>query len=171
MRPDQKGVETASVKHSMNPFDEIALEESIRLKERHAAAKPEITAVSVGPKACQDVLRTALAMGADKAVHVQCETEGIGPLQPLDVAKILKGLVERQKADIVFLGKQAIDDDASQVGGMLSGMLGWPQASFASKVELKPEDKSVTVTREIDGGLEVVELQLPCVITSDLRYF
>jgi electron transfer flavoprotein beta subunit len=160
-------VETASVKHSMNPFDEIALEEAIRLREKNP--KTEVTAVSIGPKACQDTLRTALAMGADKAIHVHCETEGIAPLQPLDVAKVLRGVVDRDKPELVILGKQAIDDDAGQVGGMLAGMLGWPQASFASKVELSADFQQATVTREVDGGLEVVEVKLPCIITSDLR--
>lgn len=154
----------------MNPFDEIAVEEAIRIKEKNKDIKAEITAVSAGPKQCQDVLRTALAMGADKAVHVKYDTEGVGSLQPLDVAKILKGVVEKDKSNLLILGKQAIDDDAGQVGGMLAGMMGWPQASFASKVELSADKTSATVTREVDGGLEVVDIKLPCIITADLRF-
>ncbi|KAI3651935.1 hypothetical protein MP228_003238 [Amoeboaphelidium protococcarum] len=165
VRSDGKGVETASVKHSMNPFDEIALEESIRMKEKKLAA--HVTAVSIGPKACQDTLRTALAMGADDAIHVPVETDGIGPLEPLGVASILKAVAEKEKADILLLGKQAIDDDAGQVGGMVAGMLNWPQATFASKVEVAGKD--LTVTREVDGGLQVVKVKTPAVLTTDLR--
>lgn len=155
------------MKHSMNPFDEIALEESLRLREKKHAT--HVTAVSIGPKACQDTLRTALAMGADAAIHVPVDTDGVGVLEPLAVAKVLKAVAEREKADLVMLGKQAIDDDCAQVGGMLAGMLDWPQALFASKVEVTDGGKQVAVTREVDGGLETLQMQLPAVITSDLR--
>jgi len=161
VKGDASGVETANVKFSMNPFDEIAVEEAVRLKEAGKAS--EIVAVSIGPAACQETLRTALAMGADRAILVQTDAE----VQPLAVAKLLKALVEKEGPRIVLLGKQAIDDDSNQTGQMLAALLGWPQGTFASKVA--PGDGTLTVTREIDGGLETVELTLPAVVTTDLR--
>ncbi|MGC2854606.1 electron transfer flavoprotein subunit beta/FixA family protein [Novispirillum sp. DQ9] len=160
VKSDNTGVETANVKMSMNPFDEIAVEEAVRLKE--AGKATEIVAVSMGVAQCQETLRTALAMGADRGILVQTDVE----LQPLAVAKMLKALVDKEKPDVVILGKQAIDDDSNQTGQMLAALLGWPQGTFASKVELAD---SVTVTREIDGGLETVALTLPAVVTTDLR--
>jgi electron transfer flavoprotein beta subunit len=145
----------------MNPFDEIAVEEAIRLKEKGVAS--EIVAVSIGPAKAQETLRTALAMGADRAILIQTEEE----VEPLAVAKILKGVVSEENPDLVILGKQAIDDDSNQVGQMLAALLEWPQGTFASKVELA--DGSATVTREVDGGLETVKLQLPAIVTTDLR--
>ncbi len=161
VKADGTGVETANVKMSMNPFDEIAMEEAVRLKE--AGKATEIVAVSLGIAQCQETLRTALAMGADRAILVETTAE----LQPLAVAKLLKALVEREQPGLVILGKQAIDDDANQTGQMLAALLGWPQGTFASKVELG--EGQVRVTREIDGGLETVELRLPAVVTTDLR--
>jgi electron transfer flavoprotein beta subunit len=161
VKADGSGVETANVKMSMNPFDEIAVEEAVRLKETGAAT--EVIVVSLGVQACQETLRTALAMGADRAILVLTEAE----LQPLAVAKALKALVEKEQPQLVILGKQAIDDDCNQTGQMLAALLGWPQGTFASKVVTG--DNTVTVTREIDGGLETVELTLPAVVTSDLR--
>jgi electron transfer flavoprotein beta subunit len=161
VKADGSGVETANVKMSMNPFDEIALEEAVRLKETGAAT--EVIVVSLGVQACQETLRTALAMGADRAILVLTEAE----LQPLAVAKALKALVDKEEPQLVILGKQAIDDDCNQTGQMLAALLGWPQGTFASKVV--PGDGGITVTREIDGGLETVELTLPAVVTSDLR--
>jgi electron transfer flavoprotein beta subunit len=160
-KTDGSGVETANVKMSMNPFDEIAVEEAVRLKEAGTAS--EIIAVSLGTQACQETLRTALAMGADRAILVQTDAE----LQPLAVAKALKAVVEREQPRLVIMGKQAIDDDCNQTGQMLAALLGWPQGTFASKVV--PGDGTVRVTREIDGGLETVELRLPAVVTTDLR--
>jgi electron transfer flavoprotein beta subunit len=160
-KADGSGVETANVKMSMNPFDEIAVEEAVRLKEAGTAS--EIIAVSLGAQACQETLRTALAMGADRAILVQTDAE----LQPLAVAKTLKAVVEREQPRLVIMGKQAIDDDCNQTGQMLAALLGWPQGTFASKVV--PGDGTVRVTREIDGGLETVELTLPAVVTTDLR--
>ncbi len=160
-KADGTGVETANVKMSMNPFDEIAVEEAVRLQE--AGKAKEIVAVSLGVTACQDTIRTALAMGADRGVLVETDVE----LQPLAVAKLLKAVVEKEKPDLVILGKQAIDDDANQTGQMLAALLGWPQGTFASKIEVGAG--TVTVTREIDGGLETVALKLPTLITSDLR--
>jgi electron transfer flavoprotein beta subunit len=161
VKADGSGVETANVKMSMNPFDEIAVEEAVRLKETGAAT--EMIVVSLGVQACQETLRTALAMGADRAILVLTEAE----LQPLAVAKALKALVDKEEPQLVILGKQAIDDDCNQTGQMLAALLGWPQGTFASKVV--PGDGGITVTREIDGGLETVELTLPAVVTSDLR--
>ncbi|KAJ3327614.1 hypothetical protein HDU76_011431 [Blyttiomyces sp. JEL0837] len=158
-------VETASVKHSMNPFDEIAIEEAVRMKEAKKAK--EIWAVSVGPTKAQETLRTALAMGADNAVHIEVP-EGTD-VQPLEVAKLLKAVVEKEKPDLVILGKQAIDDDSNQTGQMLAGLLNWPQATFASKVELSADAKEVKVTREIDGGLETISAPVPAIVTADLR--
>ena len=161
VKMDGSGVDLANVKMSMNPFDEIAVEEAVRLKEKGVAT--EIVAVSCGIIACQETLRTALALGADRAVLVQTETE----LQPLAVAKLLRAVVDKEAPRLVILGKQAIDDDANQTGQMLAALLGWPQATFASKVDIG--DAKATVTREVDGGLETVEVDLPAVITTDLR--
>ena len=161
VKPDGTGVDIANVKMSMNPFDEIAVEEAVRLKEKGVAT--EVVAVSCGVAACQETLRTALALGADRAVHVQTDVE----LQPLAVAKLLKAVVEREKPQLVIGGKQAIDDDANQVGQMLAALLSWPQAIFASKVEIA--DGRARVTREIDGGMETIECALPALITADLR--
>jgi electron transfer flavoprotein beta subunit len=161
VKADKSGVETANVKMSMNPFDEIAVEEAVRLKE--AGTATEIAAVSMGPQSCQETIRTALAMGADRGIHVLTDAE----LQPLAVAKLLKAIVLRDKFDLVILGKQAIDDDCNQTGQMLAALLGWPQATFASK--LKIGDNKAAVTREVDGGLETVEIKLPAVVTTDLR--
>lgn len=161
VKTDESGVETNNVKMSMNPFDEIAVEEAIRLKE--AGHANEIIAVSMGVNACQESLRSALALGADRAILVQTETE----LQPLAVAKLFKAIVDQEKPHLVILGKQAIDSDNNQVGQMLAALLKWPQGTFASKVVL--ENNKVLVTREIDGGLETISLTLPAVITTDLR--
>jgi electron transfer flavoprotein beta subunit len=160
--PDGRGVDLANVKMSMNPFDEIAVEEAVRLKE--AGIATDVVAVSCGASKCQETLRTALAIGADRAILVESDVE----LQPLAVAKLLKALVEKEQPQIVFCGKQAIDDDANQTGQMLAALMGWPQATFASKVVVK-DNTTATVTREVDGGLETLELQLPAVITTDLR--
>ena len=161
VKADQSGVETANVKYSANPFDEIAVEEAVRLKE--AGVVSEVVAVSIGPVAAQETLRTALAIGADRAILVQTDDE----VQPLAVAKILKHLAEAEMPDLVILGKQAIDDDSNQTGQMLAALLGWAQGTFASKVVV--EGGKVLVTREIDGGLETVALTLPAVVTTDLR--
>ncbi|MBB3265654.1 electron transfer flavoprotein beta subunit [Azospirillum sp. OGB3] len=161
VKADGSGVETANVKMSMNPFDEIAVEEAVRLKE--AGKATEVIVVTVGPTAAQETLRTGLAMGADRGILVQTDAE----TQPLAVAKVLKALVDKEGPTLVILGKQAIDDDCNQTGQMLAALLGWPQGTFASKVA--PGEGSVTVTREIDGGLETVELTLPAVVTADLR--
>jgi electron transfer flavoprotein beta subunit len=165
VRPDGSGVDTANVKMSMNPFDEIAVEEAVRLKEKTIVT--EIIAVSCGITACQETLRTALAMGADRAILVESTVE----LQPLAVAKLLKAIVDKEAPQLVILGKQAIDDDANQVGQMLAALLGWPQATFASKIDITEEggQKRVTVKREIDGGLETLAMNLPAIITTDLR--
>ncbi len=160
-KADGLGVELAGLKMAMNPFDEIALEEALRLKERGAAT--EVIAVSCGAIACQDTLRTALALGADRAILVSTECE----LQPLAVAKLLRVLVNREEAGLVICGKQAIDDDAGQTGQILAALLGWSQATFASQVTL--EANHATITREIDGGLETIVVQMPAVITTDLR--
>jgi len=161
VKADKTGVETANVKMSMNPFDEIGVEEAIRLKEKGAAT--EIIAVSLGPQACQETIRTALAMGADRGIHVLTDAE----LQPLAVAKLLKAVVAKEQPGLVILGKQAIDDDCNQTGQMLSALLGWSQGTFASKIAIA--DGKATVTREVDGGLETIELKMPMVITTDLR--
>ena len=161
VKPDASAVDTSNVKMSMNPFDEIAVEEGVRLKEKGLAT--ELVAVSCGPTAAQETLRTALALGADRAILVESDTE----LQPLAVAKLLKALVEREQPQLVLLGKQAIDDDSNQVGQMLAALLDWPQATFASKVEI--EGGRLRVKREVDGGLETVEMDLPAVVTTDLR--
>jgi electron transfer flavoprotein beta subunit len=161
VKSDGSGVETANVKMSMNPFDEIAVEEAVRMKEAGKAA--EIVAVSLGPAQCQETIRTALAMGADRGIHVLHD----GELQPLAVAKLLKAVAEKEKPDLVILGKQAIDDDSNQTGQMLAALLGRPQATFASKIAF--EENALAVTREVDGGLETVKVKLPAVVTTDLR--
>ncbi|MCS6809978.1 MAG: electron transfer flavoprotein subunit beta/FixA family protein [Tepidimonas sp.] len=161
VKADGSGVDIANVKMSMNPFDEIAVEEAVRLKEKGVAS--EVVAVSCGVAQCQETLRTAMAIGADRAILVETDVE----LQPLAVAKLLKALVDKEAPQLVILGKQAIDDDANQTGQMLAALLDWPQATFASKVEVKGSE--VEVTREIDGGLETLALQLPAVVTTDLR--
>lgn len=161
VKSDNTGVELANVKMSMNPFDEIAVEEAVRLKE--AGTVSEVVIVSLGPATCQETIRTALAMGGDRGILVQSEEE----LQPLAVAKMLKELVGKEAPQMVLLGKQAIDDDSNQTGQMLAALLGWPQGTFASKVA--PAEGTVTVTREIDGGLETIALTLPAVVTVDLR--
>ncbi|KAL8290651.1 hypothetical protein RQP46_002909 [Phenoliferia psychrophenolica] len=168
IRVANNAVETNNVKHSMNPFCEIAVEEAVRLRERHKTDIESIIVCTIGPPKATDVLRTALAMGADSAIHVEVPEGTV--VEPLGVARVLAALVESEGPDLVILGKQAIDDDASQVGGMLAGILGWPQANFASKVELSGEGlKSVKVAREIDGGLETLEMSAPAIITTDLR--
>ncbi|MDY0013291.1 MAG: electron transfer flavoprotein subunit beta/FixA family protein [Rhodocyclaceae bacterium] len=161
VKADGTGVDLANVKMSMNPFDEIAVEEALRLRE--AGAVTEVVAVSCGPVACQETLRTALAMGADRAVLVQTDAE----LQPLAVAKLIKAVCDKEQPQLAILGKQAIDDDANQTGQMLAALLGWPQATFASKVVLAGGE--ATVTREVDGGLETVVVKLPALVTGDLR--
>jgi electron transfer flavoprotein beta subunit len=161
VKADGTGVDTANVKMSMNPFDEIAVEEAVRLKEKGVAT--EVIAVSCGVTQCQETLRTAMAIGADRAIHVECADE----LQPLAVAKLLKALVDKEQPGLIILGKQAIDDDCNQTGQMLAALANLPQGTFASKVEVA--DGKVSVTREVDGGLETVKLSLPAVITTDLR--
>ncbi|MDR2364955.1 MAG: electron transfer flavoprotein subunit beta/FixA family protein [Zoogloeaceae bacterium] len=161
-RADETGVDLANVKMAMNPFDEIAVEEAVRLKEKGIAT--EVVVASCGPAVCQETLRTALAVGADRAILVDA---GDAELQPLAVAKLLKALVAKEAPQLVIVGKQAIDDDANQVGQMLAALQGWPQAAFASKVDVA--DGKAKVTREIDGGLETLEVSLPAVITADLR--
>ncbi|OIQ69514.1 electron transfer flavoprotein subunit beta [mine drainage metagenome] len=161
VKADQSGVETANVKFSMNPFDEIAVEEAVRLKE--AGKVSEIVVVSMGPAQAQETLRTALAMGADRAILVQTDDE----VQPLAVAKALKALVEKEAPRLVILGKQAIDDDSNQTGQMLAALLGWPQATFASKVTVEAD--GLEVTREVDAGAETLAVSLPAIVTTDLR--
>jgi electron transfer flavoprotein beta subunit len=161
VKPDGSGVELANVKMSMNPFDEIAVEEAIRLKERGVAT--EIVVVSVGPSQAQETIRTALAMGADRGILVTTDVAA----EPLGVAKLLAKIAAEEAPQLVILGKQAIDDDANQTGQMLAALLGWPQGTFASKVE--PSGDTVNVTREVDGGLETVSLKLPAIVTTDLR--
>ena len=161
VRADGSGVETAGVKMSMNPFDEIAVEEAVRLKEKGIAS--EVIAVSLGVAACGETIRTALAMGADRGILVETDAE----LQPLAVAKLLRAIAEREQPGLIILGKQAIDDDMNATGQMLAALLGWPQGTFASKVTI--EGETITVTREVDGGLETVALALPAIVTTDLR--
>ena len=161
VKADETDVDLANVKMSMNPFDEIAVEEAVRLKEKGVAT--EVVAVSCGPAACQDTLRSAMAMGADRGILVECNDE----LQPLAVAKLLKAICEKEGPSLLICGKQAIDDDSNQTGQMLAALMDWPQATFASKVELAGD--KVTVTREIDGGLETLAMALPAVVTTDLR--
>ncbi len=161
VKPDGTGVDLANVKMSMNPFDEIAVEEALRLRE--AGTAEEVIAVSIGPKKAAETLRTALAMGADRAILVEMDEAP----EPLDVAKILKGVVDEEAPGLVILGKQAIDDDCNQTGQMLAALLGWPQGTFAFKLALA--DGAATVTREVDGGLQTVKLTLPAIVTTDLR--
>ena len=161
VKADGSGVELANVKMSMNPFDEIAVEEAIRLKE--AGKATEIVAVSIGPQQASETIRTALAMGADRGILVKAD----GAIEPLAVAKILKGIVDEEKPGLVIMGKQAIDDDCNQTGQMLAALLGWPQGTFASKLAI--DGDSVTVTREVDGGLQTVKLKAPAIVTTDLR--
>jgi len=161
VRSDETGVDTSNVKMSMNPFDEIAVEEAVRLKERGVIT--EVVAVSCGPQACQETLRTALAIGADRGILVLTDKE----LQPLAVAKLLKAVADKEMAGLALLGKQAIDDDANQTGQMLAALADWPQVTFASRVELGAAE--ATVTREVDGGLETLSVDLPAVVTTDLR--
>ncbi len=162
IKPDHTGVDTANLKMSMNPFDEIAVEEAVRWKEQGKAT--EVVAVSIGPQAAQDTLRTALAMGADRAILVQTDAE----VEPLAVAKILKAIAAEEAPGAVILGKQAIDDDSNQTGQMLAALLGWPQGTFIS--EASPDGNGrITVVREIDGGLETLSLATPCILTTDLR--
>ena len=161
VKADGSGVELANVKMSMNPFDEIAVEEAIRLKE--AGVATEIVAVSIGEQKCQETIRTALAMGADRGILVK--TDDL--VEPLAVAKILKGIVDEEKPELVILGKQAIDDDANQTGQMLAALLGWSQGTFASEVKI--DGGKATVTREVDGGLQTIEINMPAIVTTDLR--
>ena len=161
VKPDGSGVELANVKMSMNPFDEIAVEEAIRLKEKGAAT--EIVAVSVGPSQAAETIRTALAMGADRGILVKTDQS----LEPLAVAKILEKVVEQESPQLVIMGKQAIDDDCNQSGQMLSALLGWPQATFISKIEIAGD--RADITREVDGGLENISVKMPAVVTADLR--
>ena len=161
VKADQSGVDLANVKMSMNPFDEIAVEEAVRLKEKGKAS--EVVAVSIGPQQAGETIRTALAMGADRGILVKTDQT----VEPLAIAKILKGLVDAEKPGLVITGKQAIDDDSNQVGQMLAALLGWPQGTFAHALELG--DSSAKITREIDGGLQTVEVKLPAVMTTDLR--
>jgi electron transfer flavoprotein beta subunit len=161
VRQDGTGVETANVKMAMNPFCEIAVEEAVRLQEAGTAS--ETIVVSAGPQAAQETIRTALAMGADRGIHIPLD----GPVEPLAVAKLLRAVAEKEGAELVLLGKQAIDDDCNQTGQMLAALLGWSQGTFASKIEIN--GGTARVTREIDGGLETVELKMPCVVTTDLR--
>ena len=161
VKSDNTGIETANIKMSMNPFDEIAVEEGVRLRESGMAE--ELVVVSIGPKQSQETIRTALAMGADRGIHIQTDEE----IEPLSIAKLLKEIAEREKPDLFILGKQAIDDDSNQTGQMLAALLGWSQGTFASKLTL--DANNANVIREIDGGLETVKLNLPAIITTDLR--
>ena len=161
VKSDNTGVETANVKMSMNPFDEIAVEEAVRMKE--AGKAEEIVAVSLGVQQCQETIRTALAMGADRGIHVKTDDE----LQPLAVAKLLKAIADKESPDLIILGKQAIDDDANQTGQMLAALLDWPQATFVSAIEMG--EGSARVTREVDDGLEIIEVKTPAIVTVDLR--
>lgn len=165
VKPDKSGVVTEGVKHSMNPFDEIAVEEAVKMKEKKLAS--EVVAVSVGPAQAQEVLRTALAMGADRGIHIEVTGKDYELLQPIHVSKILAKLAQDEKADLVILGKQAIDDDCNQTAQMTAALLDWPQATFASKVEKTAE--GLTVVREVDGGLETIKTMVPAVISADLR--
>jgi electron transfer flavoprotein beta subunit len=161
VKADGSGVELANVKMSMNPFDEIGIEEALRIKE--AGKATEVIAVSIGPQQAQETIRTALAMGADRGILVKCDTI----VEPLAVAKILKGVIDAEKPGLVIVGKQAIDDDANQTGQMLAALLGWSQATFASKVEIAGE--TAKITREVDGGLQIIECRIPLIVTTDLR--
>jgi len=161
VKADQSGVETANVKMAMNPFDEIGVEEAIRMKE--AGKATEIVAVSIGPQTVQETIRTALAMGADRGLHVTTDLE----IQPLAAAKLLKAVIDKEQPQVVILGKQAVDNDNAQTGQMLAGLLGWSQATFASKIALG--DGTAEITREVDGGMETVQVKLPVIVTTDLR--
>ena len=161
VKADKTGVDLANVKMSMNPFDEIAVEEGLRLRE--AGVATEVVALSVGPQAAQETLRTALAMGADRGILVKTDET----VEPLGVAKLMKAVAEEEKPDLIIVGKQAIDDDSNQTGQMLAALLGWSQGTFASKVSL--EDSTAKVTREVDGGLQTIDLKMPVVVTTDLR--
>jgi len=161
VKSDESGVETTNVKMSMNPFDEIAVEEGVRLRE--GGDSEELIAVSIGPKQTQETIRTALAMGADRGIHVEINDD----VEPLAVAKLLKAIIEKENPDLVVLGKQAIDDDSNQTGQMLAALMGWSQGTFAS--ELKISDGKANVTREVDGGLETIQINMPAVVTTDLR--
>jgi len=165
VKPDKSGVVTEGVKHSMNPFDEIAVEEAVRMKEKKIAS--EIIAISCGPTQCQETIRTALAMGADRGIHVEVNGKDYETLQPFHVSKIIAKVAVEEKVDFVILGKQAIDGDCNQTGQMTAAILDWPQATFAS--EIKKNDSDLDVTREIDGGLETIKVKIPSVITADLR--
>ena len=161
VKADNSGVELANVKMAMNPFDEIAVEQALRIKE--ASQANEVIAVSIGPQESQDTIRTALAMGADRGILVKTDQD----IEPLSVAKVLKAIVDKENPELVILGKQAIDDDCNQTGQMLAALLNWPQATFASKIEVK--EKSLEVTREVDEGLETIEVNVPAIVTCDLR--
>ena len=161
VKSDRTGVDLANVKMSMNPFDEIAVEEAVRLKE--AGKATEIIALSIGPAQAQETLRTALAMGADRGILITVEND----VEPLSVAKLIKAVAEQEKPELIILGKQAIDNDANQTGQMLAALLGWPQATFASKVELS--EGGITVKREVDGGLQTIKVTIPAIVTTDLR--
>ena len=165
VKPDKSGVVTEGVKHSMNPFDEIAVEEAVKMKEKKLAS--EVIAVSVGPAQSQETLRTALAMGADRGIHIEVSGKEFELLQPIHVSKILAKLAQDEKAELIIVGKQAIDDDSNQTAQMTDALLDWPQATFASKVE--KTDGELTVVREIDGGLETIKTKVPSVISADLR--
>lgn len=165
VKPDKTGVETDGIKHSMNPFDEIAIEEAVRMKEKKLAE--EVIAVSCGPMQAQETLRTALAMGADRGIHIEVAGKEYETLQPIHVSKILAKIAQDEKVDVVIVGKQAIDDDCNQTAQMTAAVLDWPQATFASKIE--KTDGSLNVIREIDGGLETIKVKLPAVISADLR--
>lgn len=165
MKPDKTGVVTEGVKHSMNPFDEIAVEEAVKMKEKKLAS--EVIALTIGPAQSVETLRTALAMGADRGIHVEITGKEWELLQPLQVSKIFAKVAEKEKVDFVVVGKQAIDDDANQTAQMTAALLDWPQATFASKIEKKGD--KIEVTREVDGGLETVLCKIPAVISADLR--
>jgi len=163
VKPDKTGVVSSNVLFSMNPFDEIAVEEAVRLKEKGIAK--EVVAVSMGPAINQDTIRSAMAMGADRGILIQTDVN----LEPLAVAKIFRNLIDKEKPHLIFLGKQAIDDDFNQTGQMVAGLTGWPIATFASKIEMKENNQKIQVTREVDGGLQVLLLDTPAVVTCDLR--
>lgn len=167
VRPDNLGVITEGVKHSMNPFDEIAVEEAVRMKEKGQVG--EVVAVSCGPKECGETIKTALALGADRGIHVVVDGADYEKLQPLAVSKLLSKIVEQESADLVIMGKQAIDDDCNQAAQMLAAQLDWPQATFASEVVLSDDGKELKVVREIDSGLETITTKVPAVISADLR--
>lgn len=167
IKSDCSGVVTEGVKHAMNPFDEIAMEEAVRLKEKKIAK--EVVAVTCGPAQSVDVLRTALALGADRAIHVDVPLADFEKMQPIHISKILTKLVQKENADLLIVGKQAIDDDCNQTGQMTAALLNWPQCTFASKFEIDADKKEAVVEREIDGGLESVKVKLPTVLTADLR--